>query len=69
MDLTLSCMSPVSVERRETSEPEEHGDARHCGVCSKCRERHDAFLEAGVEDPTSYADTTHVRAGHSASGR
>jgi 7-cyano-7-deazaguanine synthase len=40
--LTLSCMSPV--------------DAQHCGRCSKCRERHDAFLEAGVEDPTSYRD-------------
>ena len=36
----------------------EHGDRfpRHCGVCSKCRERHDAFLEAGVYDPTDYAD-------------
>ena len=27
----------------------------HCGACSKCRERHDAFLDAGVEDPTEYA--------------
>ncbi len=25
---------------------------RHCGLCSKCRERHDAFLEAGIADPT-----------------
>ena len=40
--LTLSCMSPI--------------DGQHCGRCSKCRERHDAFLEAGVEDPTSYRD-------------
>ena len=25
---------------------------QHCGVCSKCRERHDAFVEAGIADPT-----------------
>ena len=40
-ELTLSCMSPV--------------DGRHCGACSKCRERHDAFLDAGIDDPTDYA--------------
>jgi 7-cyano-7-deazaguanine synthase len=37
---TLSCMKPAG----ET----------HCGTCSKCRERHDAFVEAGVTDPTVY---------------
>jgi 7-cyano-7-deazaguanine synthase in queuosine biosynthesis len=26
----------------------------HCGQCSKCRERRDAFAEAGIEDPTAY---------------
>ena len=41
LELTLSCMQPS------------HG--LHCGLCSKCRERRDAFLEAGVEDPTKYA--------------
>jgi 7-cyano-7-deazaguanine synthase len=41
LKLTLSCMSPR--------------DGRHCGQCSKCRERRDAFIEAGVEDPTEYA--------------
>jgi 7-cyano-7-deazaguanine synthase len=42
LDLTLSCMNPL----RHV----------HCGVCSKCRERHDAFLEAGVADTTEYAN-------------
>ncbi len=52
--LTLSCMNPVG------SDPPIL--ARHCGACSKCRERHDAFLEACVPDPTGYVDQRHVRA-------
>jgi 7-cyano-7-deazaguanine synthase len=40
LELTLSCMNPS-------------GDA-HCGKCSKCRERRDAFATAGVPDPTVY---------------
>jgi 7-cyano-7-deazaguanine synthase len=39
--LTLSCMNPQ--------------EGRHCGRCSKCRERRDAFREAGIADPTTYA--------------
>lgn len=39
-ELTLSCMNPAG--------------GRHCGVCSKCRERRDAFEAAGVTDPTPY---------------
>ena len=41
LELTLSCMGPV-------------GDL-HCGRCNKCRERRDAFHQAGVADPTTYA--------------
>jgi 7-cyano-7-deazaguanine synthase len=51
-ELTLSCMSPVGQAPKEPL---------HCGTCSKCRERHDAFLEAGVIDPTFYADQRFVR--------
>jgi 7-cyano-7-deazaguanine synthase len=40
LELTLSCMQPK--------------DGTHCGMCSKCRERRDAFREAKVPDPTSY---------------
>jgi 7-cyano-7-deazaguanine synthase len=40
LELTLSCLNP--------------SDARHCGLCSKCRERRDAFRDAGIDDPTEY---------------
>jgi len=40
LELTLSCMQPVG--------------GQHCGVCNKCRERKEAFDEAGVDDPTMY---------------
>jgi 7-cyano-7-deazaguanine synthase len=38
--LTLSCMQPIAGE--------------HCGRCSKCRERRDGFIAAGIGDPTVY---------------
>lgn len=41
LELTLSCMNPQ--------------EGRHCGRCSKCRERRDGFHAAGVEDRTRYA--------------
>ena len=39
-ELTMSCMKPAG--------------GRHCGLCSKCRERRDGFSAAGVKDPTEY---------------
>jgi 7-cyano-7-deazaguanine synthase in queuosine biosynthesis len=38
------------------------GVVRHCGRCSKCRERHDAFVQAGIPDQSNYRDTQFVRA-------
>ena len=40
-ELTLSCMSPAG--------------HRHCGRCSKCRERLEAFAKRGISDPAEYA--------------
>jgi len=46
LHVTLSCMDPKEMI--------------HCGTCSKCRERHDAFVEAGIVDETDYVDRSHV---------
>jgi 7-cyano-7-deazaguanine synthase len=43
-ELTLSCMNPEGTT--------------HCGLCSKCRERRDAFHAAGIADPTTYASAS-----------
>ena len=67
-ELTLSCMNPPPPTRspppspiRNPQSPIRHmGSAMHCGACSKCRERHDAFVEAGLDDPTAYATMTNL---------
>jgi 7-cyano-7-deazaguanine synthase len=33
------------------------GGAIHCGKCGTCVERREAFLQAGISDPTVYAET------------
>ena len=45
LEHTLSCMNPL-----------DGAIPVHCGRCSKCRERRDAFAAAGVADPTAYAN-------------
>ena len=47
LERTLSCMSPTELASAVAP--------LHCGLCSKCRERRDAFAAAGVADPTAYA--------------
>jgi 7-cyano-7-deazaguanine synthase len=39
-ELTLSCMQPK--------------EGRHCGRCSKCRERIEAFRDVGARDPAEF---------------
>jgi 7-cyano-7-deazaguanine synthase len=43
LELTLTCADPQ--------------EGVHCGACSKCVERHSAFVAAGVPDRTGYAVT------------
>lgn len=47
LELTLSCMNPSAGASVLPM---------HCGLCSKCRERRDAFAQAGVADPSGYAN-------------
>jgi 7-cyano-7-deazaguanine synthase len=64
-ELTLSCMNPPNALSHQPSalspQPSALQSALHCGECSKCRERHDAFVVSGIPDPTSYASTANLR--------
>jgi 7-cyano-7-deazaguanine synthase len=62
-ELTLSCMSPhqSAIKSATKSAISTLQSAIHCGTCSKCRERHDAFVDAGLSDPTEYATTINLR--------
>lgn len=42
LECTFSCIRPVGTQ--------------HCGRCSKCHERQQGFRDAGVPDPTPYAE-------------
>jgi 7-cyano-7-deazaguanine synthase len=42
LELTFSCLRPVG--------------GLHCGRCNKCAERRRGFAEAGLPDPTQYAN-------------
>jgi 7-cyano-7-deazaguanine synthase len=61
-ELTMSCMSPARLRESDARRTDPGLLPQHCGTCSKCRERHDAFVDAGVTDPTEYADERYVRA-------
>jgi 7-cyano-7-deazaguanine synthase len=67
-ELTLSCMNPPAAAStishpiiNDPSALSHQPSAIHCGACSKCRERHDAFIDAGIADPTTYATTVNLR--------
>lgn len=55
LDLTISCIMPIG--------------GRHCGRCSKCRERHDGFVKANLPDPTDYSTRAFVDLGKLNPGR
>ncbi|OAI40821.1 ExsB family transcriptional regulator [Planctomycetaceae bacterium SCGC AG-212-D15] len=42
LEMTFSCIRPRG--------------GRHCGECNKCAERRQAFADAGMQDPTPYAE-------------
>ena len=46
LHLTLTCSNPQLGE---------DDSIVHCASCNKCRERHEAFLDAGIQDDTVYA--------------
>jgi 7-cyano-7-deazaguanine synthase len=59
-ELTMSCMNPPPPLPPQSAICNLQS-AIHCGACSKCRERHDAFVDAGIPDPSTYATTVNLR--------
>jgi 7-cyano-7-deazaguanine synthase len=55
----------LGVNLRETWSCYRGGEI-HCGVCGTCVERREAFLLAGIEDPTPYEQTPPIPAGPTA---
>ncbi len=50
------CGSSLGIDFRETWSCYKGGHT-HCGVCGTCVERREAFLHAGLNDPTPYLQT------------
>ena len=66
-ELTLSCMNPR--ERGASGSSGASAPFLHCGACSKCKERQQAFATAGVTDPTPYVASRHNHEGTKARRR
>lgn len=50
------CGAALGIDHRHTWSCYK-GAARHCGTCGTCVERREAFLQAGIHDPTDYEHT------------
>ena len=50
LHLTLTCGNPHRVGNGNVE------SVIHCGSCNKCRERHEAYIDANINDDTRYAN-------------
>lgn len=59
-----TCLTKTDIARRGAALGIDYSDTyscykggeRHCGRCGTCRERQEAFREAGISDPTEYEE-------------